>query len=76
LKKIYFFKIPKFLKTIVSKLPRYYGIAPCFDKCLNEMLKISIQCTRFKTNYSNFLSRSSENTCSKSEGAKEKGKTG
>jgi hypothetical protein len=31
---------------------------------------------RFKTNYSSFTSRSSENICSNSGGAKEKGKTG
>ncbi len=40
------------------------------------MMKISIKCTRFKTNYSNFTSKSSENICNNNRGAKEKGRTG
>ncbi len=41
------------------------------------MLKINIKCTRFKTNYNIFTSKSSENICINSGGAKrKKGKTG
>ncbi len=40
------------------------------------MLILSIQCTRFETNYSSCTVRSSENICSSSGGAQENGKTG
>ncbi len=40
------------------------------------MLKISIECTRFESNYSSCTGRSSENICSSSEGGQEKGKRG
>jgi len=39
------------------------------------MLKLSISCTRFETNYSRCTGKSSENICSSSGGAYEKGKT-
>jgi len=39
-------------------------------------MKLSIQCTRFQINYSSCTGRSSENICSRSGGAQEKGKTG
>jgi hypothetical protein len=39
------------------------------------MLNLSIECTRFQTNYSSCTVRSSENICSSSGGAQEKGKT-
>jgi hypothetical protein len=45
-----------------------------FIKSQNEMLKLSISCTRFETNYSSCTRRSSENICSSSVGAQEKGK--
>jgi hypothetical protein len=40
------------------------------------MLKLSIQCTRFKSNYPSCTGTSSENICSSSEGAQGKGKAG
>jgi hypothetical protein len=46
-----------------------------FIKPGNEMLKIDVYCTRFKTNYSSITSRSSGNIRSQSGGAKEKGET-
>jgi hypothetical protein len=41
-----------------------------------EMMKLSILCTRFETNYSSCTVRSSENICNSSGGAQAKGKTG
>ncbi len=38
------------------------------------MLKLSISCTRFESNYSSCTSKSNENICSSSGGAQEKGK--
>jgi hypothetical protein len=46
-----------------------------FIKSRYEMLKFSIKCTRFKSNYSNYTVRSSENICSGSGRAQAKGKT-
>ncbi len=40
------------------------------------MLKLSIQCTRFETNYNSRTGKSSENICTSSGGAQEKEKTG
>ncbi len=40
------------------------------------MLQLNIECTRVETNYSSCTVRSSENICSSSGGAHEKGKTG
>jgi hypothetical protein len=40
------------------------------------MLELSMRLARFETNYSNCTVRSSENICSSSGGAQEKGKTG
>jgi hypothetical protein len=38
------------------------------------MLKLSIQCTRVESNYSSCTGKSTQNKCSSSEGAQEKGK--
>ncbi len=46
-----------------------------FIKSQYEMLKLSIQCTRFETNYSSSTVTSSANIYSSSEGARGKGKT-
>jgi hypothetical protein len=46
-----------------------------FIKSQYEMLKLSIYCTRFQTNYSSCTGRSSENICRSSGGAQEKEKT-
>jgi hypothetical protein len=40
------------------------------------MLKLSIYCRSFETNYSSRKGSSSENICGSREGAQEKGKTG
>jgi hypothetical protein len=40
------------------------------------MLKLSLSRTWFESNYSSCIGRSSENICSNSGGAQEKGKTG
>jgi hypothetical protein len=47
-----------------------------FIKSQYEILKLIIECTRFKTNYSSCIGRSSENICSSIGGAQEKGKRG
>jgi hypothetical protein len=47
-----------------------------FIKSQYEMLNLSIQCTRFESNYNNCTGTISENICSSSGGAQEKGKTG
>ncbi len=56
-------------------IPSFGGIciAMKFCKSQYEMLKLSIQCT--ETNYSRCTGKSSENICSSSGGAQEKGKT-
>jgi hypothetical protein len=40
------------------------------------MLKLSIYCTRFESNYNSCTGKSSENTCSSAGGAQEKGRRG
>jgi hypothetical protein len=61
---------PKSPLSVVSAKQRH------LNKSQYEMLKLSIQCTRFETNYSSCTHKSSENICSSTGGAQEKGKTG
>ncbi len=74
------------LKKLFVKSPSLSPPIPLFEwypqskeifiKSQYEMLKLSIQCTRFESNYSSCTGRSSENICSSIEGAQRKGERG
>ncbi len=66
-------KSPLSWGLLSSPIPSFSGIRKAM-KSQYEMLKLSIQCT--ETNYSRCTGKSSQNICSSSEGAREKGKTG
>ncbi len=69
-----FTPIPSF--SGIRKVRTFYQILAWNAPTHYEMLKLSIYCTRFETNYSSCTSKRSENICSSSGGAQENGKIG
>jgi hypothetical protein len=65
-------KVTLSLSLLSPPIPSFSGIR----KVRKFYLNLSIKCTRFQINYSSCTGRSSENICSSSGGAQEKGKTG
>ncbi len=70
-------KVTLSLGLLSPPIPSFNGIRKViFIKSPYEMLQLNIECTRLETNYSSCTVRSTEDICSSSGGAHEKGKTG